>query len=153
MFKKIFNKKNRSRLSSYTIVIVAYIVLQLLVSTGGISSRFKSLLVPTTCYIVVAIALNMVVGFSGELSLGHAGFMCVGAFAGSTFTMLTKDAITVDLVRFTLAIIIGAAFAAISGFLFLNDSLSGRELLGCIIIYFSLNSYFIHLTSAWVNAY
>ena len=57
MFKKIFDKKHRSRTISYLIVIFAYIILEVLLKTGSISSRFKSLLVPTTCYIVVAIAL------------------------------------------------------------------------------------------------
>ena len=117
MFKKLFDKKYRSRLSSYTIVIVAYIVLQLLVTTGGISSRFKSLLVPTTCYIVVAIALNLVVGFSGELSLGHAGFMCVGAFSGVCVAGLLGDVIGNDILVLIISMVIGAIIAGILGFL------------------------------------
>lgn len=115
MIKKIFDKKHRSRTISYLVVIVAYIVLELLMNTGNISSRFKSLLVPTTCYIVVAIALNMVVGFSGELSLGHAGFMCVGAFTGVCVAGILGKAINNDIVILVLAIIIGAIVAGVLG--------------------------------------
>lgn len=115
MFKKFFDKKHRSRTISYLVVILSYIVLELLLKTGSISSRFKSLLVPTTCYIVVAIALNMVVGFSGELSLGHAGFMCVGAFAGVCVAGLFDNLINNDIIVLIMAMIIGAIIAGVLG--------------------------------------
>lgn len=117
MFKKIFDKKHRSRTISYLIVVLAYIVLELLVKTDGISSRFKSLLVPTTCYIVVAIALNMVVGISGELSLGHAGFMCVGAFTGVCVGGLLSNTINSDILILVIAIIAGTIVAGLCGLL------------------------------------
>lgn len=117
MFKKIFDKRHRSRTITYLIVIFAYIILELLLNTGGISSRFKSLLVPTTCYIVVAIALNMVVGISGELSLGHAGFMCVGAFTAVCVSGVISNAITSDILVLFISIIAGAIVAGIFGFL------------------------------------
>ena len=56
-------------------------------------------------------------GILGELSLGHAGFMCVGAFSGAFFTKLTADLIPNLQVRFVLALIIGAAVAALFGIL------------------------------------
>lgn len=117
MFKKIFDSKHRSRTISYLVVLTAYIVLEIMLKTGGISSRFKSLFVPTTCYIVTAIALNMVVGFSGELSLGHAGFMCIGAFSGVCVAGLIGNSINSDIVILVLAMIIGAIIAGIFGLL------------------------------------
>ena len=115
MFKKIFSKKYRSRASSYVIVLFTYIVLEILLKTGNISSRFQSLLVPTTCYIVVAIALNMVVGFSGELSLGHAGFMCVGAFTGVCVSGILSDVINNDILILIIAIVSGAIVSGLLG--------------------------------------
>ena len=44
------------------------------------------MLVPICAYVVMAISLNLTVGILGELSLGHAGFMSVGAFAGIVVT-------------------------------------------------------------------
>ena len=117
MFKKIFDKKHRSRTTSYLIVLITYIVLELLLKTGSISSRFQSLLVPTTCYIVVAISLNMVVGISGELSLGHAGFMCVGAFAGVCVSGILGDYLNNNILILIISIIVGAILAGIIGFI------------------------------------
>ena len=49
----------------------------------------KGLFVPICAYVIMAVSLNLTVGILGELSLGHAGFMCLGAFVGSTFSILT----------------------------------------------------------------
>ena len=68
---------------TYGMVVAAYIIMQVLVGTGHISSLMKGLLVPFCIYVIMAVSLNLTVGILGELSLGHAGFMCVGAFAGA----------------------------------------------------------------------
>ena len=68
-------------------------------------------------YVILAVSLNLTVGILGELSLGHAGFMCVGAFSGAFFTKLTAEAIPNLQVRFILALIIGALVAALFGIL------------------------------------
>lgn len=99
---------------TYGIVVAAYIIMQILVGTGHVSSLMKGLLVPFCIYVIMAVSLNLTVGILGELSLGHAGFMCVGAFAGALFSKCMKGAInpTVSLV---IAIVIGAVTAAIFG--------------------------------------
>ena len=61
--------------------------------------------------------LNLTVGILGDLSLGQAGFMCVGAFASAFFTNLVQDSITFTPLRFTLAILIGALVAGVFGLL------------------------------------
>ena len=81
-FENLFSRKNRSRTMSFLIVIVGYLVIEIMMSAGSLSSMLKSLLVPVTCYIVAALGLNLNVGVSGELNLGQAGFMCLGAFMG-----------------------------------------------------------------------
>lgn len=101
---------------TYIMVIVFYIILQTMSVSGNLSSLFKGMLVPLCIYSIMAISLNLTVGILGELSLGHAGFMCVGAFAGAAFSKITQSMITVDLLRFILAILVGAAFAAVFGF-------------------------------------
>lgn len=113
---KSMNKTTKSNLLTYALVIVVYIIVQIMVGSGNISNLMKGLLVPLCVYVIAAISLNLVVGISGELSLGHAGFMCVGAYSSSFFSVLTKDALP-ELVRFPLAILIGAAVAAIFGIL------------------------------------
>ena len=85
MLKKV-SKQKISDIITYGIVLVAFIVMQILINAGQISSLFEGLMVPLCIYIIMAVSLNLVVGVLGELSLGHAGFMCVGAFASAFFS-------------------------------------------------------------------
>ena len=112
---KNMNKTKRSNLITYAIVIVAFVVMQILSSTGSISSLLTGLLVPLCTYIILAVSLNLVVGILGELSLGHAGFMCVGAFSSAFFSKCMRDVIENSIVRFLLALLIGVVVAAIFG--------------------------------------
>jgi len=99
---------------TYGMVVAAYIIMQVLVGTGHISSLMKGLLVPFCIYVIMAVSLNLTVGILGELSLGHAGFMCVGAFAGALFSKGMKGAIAPTL-GMVIAILIGAVTAALFG--------------------------------------
>ena len=110
-------KTTISNFITYGIVIAFYTIMQIMIGTGSISSLFKGLLVPLCVYAIMAVSLNLTVGILGELSLGHAGFMCVGAFASAFFTMCTKETITIAPIRFLIAIIIGAIVSAIFGIL------------------------------------
>lgn len=116
MNKLKINKTTMNDMITYAMVILAYIVVQVLVASGHVSSLIQGLLVPFCTYVIVAIALNLTVGILGELSLGHAGFMCVGAFSSAVFSLAFKDAIPAG-PRFFIAILIGAASAAVIGFL------------------------------------
>ena len=116
MAKKL-NSKFLDKCITYAIVIIAFIVSQALVSTGAASRSFSGLIIQISIYILLAISLNLVVGISGELSLGHAGFMCVGAFTGSLFSLLMEEALPSAFIRFPLALILGGVIAAIFGFL------------------------------------
>lgn len=107
----------RDKLITYSIVVFAFLIAQILVTTGAASNKFTGLLIPISVNILLAVSLNLVVGISGELSLGHAGFMCIGAYAGSLFSILTQSVITAPYIRFPLAIILGGVIAAILGFL------------------------------------
>ena len=116
MKSKAKQKTFINNMITYAIVVVAYIVVQILMGTGHMSSLMKGLLVPFCIYVIMAVSLNLTVGILGELSLGHAGFMCVGAFSGALFSKCMKGVIdpTVSLV---IAVIIGAAVAAVFGVL------------------------------------
>ena len=108
-------KISKSSFTIYGMVIMAYVIMQILVSTGSLSSLMEGLLVPLCIYVILAVSLNLTVGILGELSLGHAGFMCVGAFTGAFFSVATVDLITIPLLRFGIAIILGALAAAVFG--------------------------------------
>lgn len=100
---------------TYGLVIACYIIVQIMISTGNITSLLKGILVPLCTYVILAVSLNLTVGILGELSLGHAGFMCVGGFAGAFFTQAAAASIPGVQARFIIALFIGAAVAAVFG--------------------------------------
>ena len=114
---KTMNKTTRSNFITYAMVIVAFVVVQAMASTGGISSSLKGQLVPICAYIVMAISLNLTVGVLGELSLGHAGFMSVGAFSGVIAAIYFGQTIENAAVVMILAMAVGGFFAAVVGVL------------------------------------
>ncbi len=114
---KKMNKSLKDSLIAYAIVIIFFAGASLLVNMGVLGSLFKGLLIPMCYYIIVAISLNLIVGILGELSLGHAGFMCLGAFSGGLFSILTKEMITSAIIRYPLALIFGGCVAGIAGVL------------------------------------
>ena len=114
MLKKL-SKQKKNDLITYGIVIVAFIAMQILIGSGQISSLFQGLMVPLCTYMILAVSLNLVVGILGNLSLGHAGFMCVGAFSSAFFSKTMSDTITNSSLRFFIALLIGIVVAAIFG--------------------------------------
>ena len=114
---KQLNKTTKSNLLTYGMVVALFGIMQALVATGNVSSLLKGLLVPLCAYIILAVSLNLTVGILGELSLGHAGFMCVGAFTSAFFSKCVADAIPFAGIRYLLALLIGAASAGICGIL------------------------------------
>lgn len=113
--KKTLSKASINGFINYGIVIAAFLILQLLMAQGMISNTLKSLLVPVCCYIVMAISLNLTVGILGELSLGHAGFMSLGAFSGIVTAMALQGSAPV--LRLIAAILVGSIAGTLGGVL------------------------------------
>ncbi|MCR4805993.1 MAG: branched-chain amino acid ABC transporter permease [Clostridia bacterium] len=114
---KGMNRTTRKNYITYLVVIAAYVILEVLMRGGGLKAATKGMLVPICAYIVMALSLNLTVGIMGELSLGHAGFMSVGAFCGTATTMCLVNAIPSGGLRLCLGIIVGTIAAALVGFL------------------------------------
>ncbi|MEG1446612.1 MAG: branched-chain amino acid ABC transporter permease, partial [Ruthenibacterium sp.] len=117
MKTKNWSKTTRYNFITYAIVIVAYIIMEVMSGFGWLSNSLRGQLVPICTYIILAISLNLTVGVLGELSLGHAGFMSVGAFAGAFFSVCTQEIIPASWVRFPLALLIGGITAGVLGIL------------------------------------
>lgn len=108
--KKAFSKNS---ITIY-IVVIFYAVISGLIYSGNASRQLSNMIISISCYIVMAVSLNLVVGVLGELSLGHAGFMSVGLFSGCLFSIATADTLPLIL-RLPLSMIIGGLFAAAVG--------------------------------------
>lgn len=107
--KKMLNRKN---ILNAAFAVALYGLIFLLVQTGTLSRHFQSLLVPVGINVILAVSLNLTVGFLGELTLGHAGFMSVGAYAGCLFTLNSTLPIAI---KFPLGMLIGGLCAAVFG--------------------------------------
>lgn len=114
---KKMSKTTKNNFVTYLMVILIYAAAQTMAVSGSMSSLMQGLLVPLCAYVILAVSLNLTVGILGELSLGHAGFMCVGAFSSAFFSKCMVETIPAAGVRFILAILIGAASAGICGIL------------------------------------
>lgn len=117
MEKKRISKTTKNNLITYGMVLAAYLIVQGMIAGNLLSNLMQGLLVPLCVYVIMALSLNLTVGILGELSLGHAGFMCVGAFTSAAFTKATMDTFTNAGLRFFIAIVIGAVCAGVFGFL------------------------------------
>lgn len=104
-----------NKLITYAIAVAFFGISGILSATGVAGSLYTGLLIPMCCYVIMAVSLNLTVGILGELSLGHAGFMCVGAYVGAVFSILTQDAIPSVWIRFPLALLLGGLTAALFG--------------------------------------
>jgi len=112
MQKKIFKTTlSRYILNTVSLALV-FTVIQLLISTKTIN-RYNSELLIQICYnIILAVSLNLAAGFLGQLPLGHAGFMSIGAYAAALFTKGVELPMAVE---FPIAILIGAVAAGLFG--------------------------------------
>ena len=110
-------KTTKVDFATYFGVILVFIVVTVLQNNGSLKRSAIGLLVPICCYMSMAVSLNLTVGILGELSLGHAGFMSVGAFSGIVASQSLMGAIPNAPVRLAISMVVGAIFAAIVGLL------------------------------------
>ena len=101
---------------NYIVIGIFTLVFGIIALTGGrLSSSMLFLFEKIAISVILAVSLSLVVGFLGELSLGHAGFMCVGAYLGGKVSALLEPSIGNSPLNFLIALIIGGAIAAVCG--------------------------------------
>lgn len=107
-------KINKKVVLNALIAVVIYAAVQGLIQRQMLSRQMMSLIVPICTYTMLAVSLSLVVGFLGELSLGHAAFMSIGAYTGGLFLIATKETMPVTL-SLIIAVLLGGCAAAILG--------------------------------------
>ena len=103
--------------ANYIIIAVVTIVFAILSMGGALSSSTLYLLEKIAIAILLTVSLSVVVGFLGELSLGHAGFMCVGAYLGGKVTCLLEPMFDNGILNLIISLLVGGIVAAICGFI------------------------------------
>ena len=106
---KVLSKKN---ILTLTLIVALYTVIQLLISNGIINSFYEITLATICINIILAVSLNLVTGFTGQFSLGHAGFMSIGAYVGALINMQMNST-----GGFIIGILVGAFASALIGIL------------------------------------
>ena len=62
------------------LAVLAFVVVQVLISTGTLTSYYQDIVFLMCINIIMAVSLNLITGFTGQFSLGHVGFMAIGAY-------------------------------------------------------------------------
>ncbi|MEG2658491.1 MAG: branched-chain amino acid ABC transporter permease, partial [Clostridiales bacterium] len=109
MNKILSNKKTRVILGVAALAIF-FVVIQLLINSGIINTYYQDILFLMCINIIMAVSLNLITGFTGQFSLGHAGFMAIGAYAAALIIMKIST-----IGGFILGILAGGALAALVG--------------------------------------
>lgn len=102
-------KKSSKTFWGYIVLaLVIYAIVQVLLTTGIFDSYYNNMLITICINIMLAVSLHIVIGITGQFSIGHAGFLAVGAYVSAIFTMKLG-------LPFPVAILAGAVGAALTG--------------------------------------
>ena len=111
-----FKKIKWNHYINYIVIGALVLVLGIMTLTGyRFDSSLLYLLEKAAISIILAVSLSLVVGFLGELSLGHAGFMCVGAYIGGKVATILEDSLGNGPLTFLIALLVGGGVAAVCG--------------------------------------
>lgn len=109
---------SKNRKKTYFIVtatvLLFYLIVQGLISAGVVNRYWQNILILICINIIMTTSLNLTVGVLGQINLGHAGFMAVGAYAAGIFL---KSGIVEGFPGFILSLIIAGLVAALFGVL------------------------------------
>ncbi|KNF10027.1 ABC-type branched-chain amino acid transport system, permease component [Gottschalkia purinilytica] len=128
------NQKLKHYGINFGIILILYFILFGAINSGVINGYHEGIIIMAGINIILAVSLNLTTGFLGELTLGHAGFMAIGAYTAALASMNMELPSVMQLI---VSIIIGGLVAAIFGFLIGMPALRLRgDYLGIITLGF-----------------
>ncbi len=115
------DKMKKNYLICFVAAILGFLLLSLVFDTGLLGKKseyFKGLVVIGMFYTIIVCSLNLLTGYMGEFSLGHAGFMSIGAYASAIVTTLIRANVEMpSIVFYIIAVLVGGVAAGFIGFL------------------------------------
>ena len=112
----MFGKIKLRHYANYVVIGALTLIFGMITLTGGhLDNSMLFLMEKIAISIILAVSLSLVVGFLGELSLGHAGFMCVGAYLGGKVAAILAPSMGNGIAVFLIALLVGCGTAAICG--------------------------------------
>lgn len=112
---KVPNKVLKSYIINTAAIVLIFVVLTMLTNMGIINKYFQGILMLICINVILATSLNMTTGVLGQIALGHAGFMSIGAYCAAIFSKTITG--IPDNLCFILSLIVGGVIAAIFGIL------------------------------------
>ena len=112
---KIGNLKISHYINYFVIGLITLVLGTISLVGGRFDNSLLFLLEKITISIILAVSLSLVVGFLGELSLGHAGFMCVGAYLGGKVAAMLVPVLGNGILAFLISLLVGCGAAAVCG--------------------------------------
>ncbi|MDD3413051.1 MAG: branched-chain amino acid ABC transporter permease [Lachnospiraceae bacterium] len=114
------NPKNKIKayIINFIAIIIVFLLFAFMFQTQffGVKTTYIKGICTTACYTIVLVAsLNLLVGFMGEFSLGHAGFLSVGAYSSAIVTNALANVGLPNILLFIIALLTGGIAAAITG--------------------------------------
>ena len=107
------NKKVKSYTLNISALVIIYVILSLLISTGTINSYISGIIITIGIAVIMAVSLNLTTGLLGQLALGHAGFMSIGAYTAALITKAMSE--TSFALSLPVGLIAGGLMAALFG--------------------------------------
>ena len=114
---KKFLELMKKPLSMVIFVVTIFVVLLVLIESGAFSRYFTTLIILILVMIVMSTSLNIATGFLGQLHLGHAAFMGIGAYTASLVALALEDTISNGLLLFILSTIVAMIAAGLASLL------------------------------------
>jgi branched-chain amino acid transport system permease protein len=114
----ILQHKKWAYLINFIGICIVFLLLMLLFKSGVLGARTNYIkgIFTTACYTIIMVAsLNLLTGFMGEFSLGHAGFMSVGAYSSAIVTNMLSEKGIPNILLFIIALLVGGLAAAFAG--------------------------------------
>ncbi|MGE7766794.1 branched-chain amino acid ABC transporter permease [Peribacillus sp. NPDC096540] len=93
---------------SISLSLIFFAVIQVLIGGGSLNPFYQNTLMFIGINIILATSLHLIIGVTGQFSIGHAGFLAVGAYASAVMTMKLE-------MPFVMALIVGGLVAALAG--------------------------------------
>ncbi len=109
------NKFKWKYYANYIIIAAVAVIFAVMSMSGSLTSSTIYLLEKIAIAVLLTVSLSVVVGFLGELSLGHAGFMCVGAYLGGKTASILVAPLGNTFVTLLISLVVGGIVAALCG--------------------------------------
>lgn len=109
-------EKLKGDLINIIAITLVFLLLFVLVQFKIIGSYFQGIIILACINIILATSLNITTGFLGQIALGHAGFLAIGAYSSALISMSLSGSGIPDIIRFLIAIIAGGVLSGICGF-------------------------------------